>query len=64
MHNPFNEEPQEPRPNRLLQPVSIPRGRAYYCPNCDNIHLSCRCPKCDKMDSYPVGKWLGMGEAV
>ena len=63
MYNPFESEPQEPRPNRLLQPVSIPLGRAFFCLSCEHIHNSIRCPHCDRGPSIPIEKWLGREEA-
>ena len=62
--NPFTNTAREiPRPNVLLPVMSIPLGRAYFCVECETIHISCRCPQCDKAESIPLQKWLGRDAA-
>jgi hypothetical protein len=43
-----------------MPPVVIPIGRGYFCLNCELIHTSHHCPKCDKGESIPLLKWLGI----
>lgn len=57
--NPFTATAPEIRPNRKLPPTIIPLGKAYFCIDCEQIHTSIRCPKCDRAESIPLEKWLG-----